>query len=129
MVAEERTGLLDANSLQRQQDVVRAIHWGRSLGFRDLYEKLLESCTANLSWAICQRIKRGLSDAGSPGVYAKDSVYLKGWWQVSKWLKEGGNIDHLYVGKVGLHHPITEWIENGWVQPCKAPQFWKKLND
>ena len=124
MLAEEKTGLLSPNSLQRQKDVVRAIHWGKDLGFQDLYAKLLENCTASLAWAICQRIKRGLRCPEEPGVYAKDSVYLRGWWTVKQWLLQGGNIDHLYVGKVGIHHPIAEWLEQGWLIPCKAPIFW-----
>jgi hypothetical protein len=127
MIAEEKMGVLSYNSLKRQQDVVRAIYWGKELGFTELYQKLVQHCSSSLSWAICQRIKRGLAEPDKPGVYAKDSVYLRGWQNVTKWLSSGGNIDHLYVGKVGLHHPIEEWIEMGWLQPCKAPEFWQEV--
>ena len=125
MLAEEKTRLLSPNSLQRQQDVVRAIHWGRSLGFRDLYTRLRNQCSPSLAWAICQRIKRGLKDAEQPGVYAKDSVYLRGWKSVRDWIAQGGDIDLLYVGKVGIHHPIEDWIAQGWLTPQRAPLFWK----
>lgn len=124
MVAEETSGTASPGVLARQSHVVNAIDQARSMGFRPLYELMCERVSPGLAWGICLRVKRGLSAPEQPGVYAKDSVYLAGRNKVRKWLDEGGDIAHLYVGKVGLSDPIAEWLEQGWITPQPVPQLW-----
>jgi hypothetical protein len=127
MVAERLGGIQSQGNLARQAEVVRAIDMGRRMGFRELYNDIRLRCGPNLAWSICLRIKRGLKRPELPGVYAKDSVYLAGWKHVEKWLAQGGDIRWLYVGKVGTHHPVGEWLEQGWIQLEEVPAVWKKL--
>ena len=75
--------------------------------------------------AVALRVKRGLGAPGRPGVYAKDSVYLRGRMGVHRWLEAGGQIEHLYVGKVGTSDPVMEWISQEWVQLRAVPELWR----
>ncbi len=124
MVAEEVSGTASPGVLSRQLEVVRAIDHGRTAGFQEVHDALSERVGPGLAWGISLRIKRGLEDPSLPGVYAKDSVYLAGRTLVRAWLDDGGDISELYVGKVGLHHPVTEWMAEGWVTPQRVPSFW-----
>jgi len=124
MVAEETSGTASPGVLARQAHVVNAIDQARSLGFRQLYEFMCERVSRGLAWGICLRVKRGLCAPEEPGVYAKDSVYLAGRNKVRQWLDEGGDISHLYVGKVGLTDPVSEWLEQGWISLQPVPLLW-----
>ena len=124
MLAEETSGTASPGVLARQSHVVWAIDQARNLGFRELYEALCERVSKGLAWGICQRVKRGLADPGRPGVYAKDSVYLAGRMSVKHWLASGGDIAHLYVGKVGIDDPVGEWLDQGWVTQQPVPALW-----
>ena len=126
MLAEEKTNLLSKNTLSDQTHLVWAIDQARHLGFRELYEQLKLRVGPRMSWVICLRIKRGLSRPEEPGVYAKDSVYLKGYIRVQNWLKNGGDIQHLYVGGVDISHPVEEWLKKGWITLQSCPVFWKQ---
>ena len=124
MVAEEVSGTSSPGVLSRQIEVVRAIDHAKTAGFKEVYQTLLERVVPGLAWGICLRIKRGLADPSIPGVYAKDSVYLAGRTQVRAWLDAGGDISHMYVGKVGLHHPVEQWLNDGWIKSQPVPALW-----
>lgn len=124
MITEERAGVDAPGVLARQVQVVRAIDMARSMGFRDLYEALVDELGPGLAWGICLRIKRGLAQPGQPGVYAKDSVYLAGRMAVQRWLADGNDVQLLYVGKVGVADPIEDWVAQGWVELRQVPPSW-----
>lgn len=125
LVAEEHAGVAAPGGLARQQQVVRAIDHARTAGFREVYERLAREAGADLAWGITQRIKRGLARPELPGTYAKDSVYLRGYRLVRRWLDQGGATEHLYVGKVGVQDPVAAWLADGWVQPAPLPALWR----
>ena len=125
LLAEEHTGTISPSTLHRQQHVISAIHMARELGISELYTQLRQNCSASLAWNIALRVKRGLKDPEQPGVYAKDSVYLVGWFELRKWLMNGGSLISLYVGKVGIEHPIDKWIEAGLLSRQSVPQCWQ----
>lgn len=124
MVAEHHTGLASPGVLARQAEVLQAIDLGRRAGFRDVYTDLAARVGPNLAWGICLRIKRGLARPELPGVYAKDSVYLAGMRQVERWLGQGGDLRHLYVGKVSVDDPVRQWLDQGWVRLGAVPAMW-----
>lgn len=124
MVGEEVSGTSSPGVLNRQLEVLRAIKHARTAGFKEVHDTLRDRVGPGLAWGVTLRIKRGLSDPSLPGVYAKDSVYLAGRTKVRAWLDDGGDIAKLYVGKVGLHHPVEEWLKEGWVTPQPVPSFW-----
>jgi len=124
LVAEEQVGAASPGVLSRQVEVVRSIHRARDLGFRDLYNDIAARHSPGLAWGICLRIKRGLARPDLPGVYAKDSVYLRGRMRVHRWLQDGNDIRSLYVGKVGLDDPVEAWMKQGWLRPGNLPPLW-----
>ena len=128
MYAEEVAGVAAPGTLHRQLQVVRAIHLARREGFRAVFDAIRAAHGAGLAWSICHRIKRGLARPEEPGVYAKDSVYLVGRMRVARWLHQGGDIAHLYVGKVGLDDPVTDWLAEGWLRLRPVPRLWERLS-
>ncbi len=91
----------------------------RDQGFTGLYRGLEPLIGAEGAWTTCLRVKRGLRDPELPGVYAKDRVYWLGWCAVTRFESAGGDVGLLGVGKVGLHHPVAEWIARGWLSPLE----------
>ncbi len=122
--SEERVGALGEGFERRQLALHRAVMHARSAGFREVYAETSKEVGAGVAYSICARIKRGLGDAGLAGVYAKDTVYLRGYRDVSRWLAAGGDLSWLYTGKVGISHPIGDWIAEGLLRPGVAPGFW-----
>lgn len=69
-----------------------------NLTFRECFEKLKSfGIDSDTCWETTYRAFRG-------GGYLKDHVYLEGYYKVKEFLKNGGNLDDLYVGKIGLKH-------------------------
>jgi hypothetical protein len=124
MVSEAHAGHDAPGVLARQVDVVRAIDLARQLGFRALYEVLSDDLGPGLAWGIALRIKRGLGRPDLPGVYAKDSVYLRGQQLVQRWLRDGNDPALLYTGKVSVTDPVQDWLDQGWLKPGRVPPTW-----
>lgn len=124
LLAESRVAGLGADFFARQQLFLDAIALARGLGFREVFATLAEQVPSGLAWGLTLRVKRGLARPGEPGVYAKDSVYARGWRRVSAWLEAGGDLARLYVGKVAVEHPVEAWIAEGWVRPMPVPDLW-----
>lgn len=129
LMAEERMGAASPGVLNRQAVVVEAIDLARTMGFREVYNHISQRHSPGLAWGVCLRIKRGLANPGEPGVYAKDSVYLRGRMLVHQWLADGNDVRHLYVGKVGVSDPVADWVAQGWLQPCEPPRMWQQHTD
>ena len=90
--------------------------------FRECFESLKKF---NLSdeelWNICLRIYRG-------GGYVKDHVYLEGFMEVENFLKNGGNLKKLFVGKVGIKdlEIVDKLLKEGILkEPTILPDFVK----
>lgn len=124
LLAEERAGVSSPSVLPRQQLVARAIRVATQVGFRELHDWICAQGHPDMAWGVSLRVKRGLADPGKPGVYAKDSVYLRGRMAVADWLAAGGSMAQLYVGKVGHQDPVARWIDEGWVAPRPVPAVW-----
>lgn len=124
LCAELRVGGLGAGFLDRQQLFLDAVALAHEAGFRDVYTALLARVPPSVAWGLTLRVKRGLAQPGLPGVYAKDTVYARGFRAVHAWLAAGGDVARLYVGKVGLAHPVDAWVAEGWLTPAAAPPLW-----
>jgi hypothetical protein len=103
--------------------VCRAILWAQEMGFRDLFDRIVEVAGPAMAWGISVRLKRGIADPSLPGVYAKDVVYYRGEIRVAKWLQSGGSLSTLYVGKVGLEHPVEQWLSEGLLGSREVPEL------
>ena len=49
-------------------------------------------------------MKRGIHDTTNPGGFLKDHAYLWGRMLVEEYVVAGGDLEPLYVGKIGLEH-------------------------
>jgi hypothetical protein len=57
------------------------------------------------AWKRASRTARGVTDLSVPGICSlKDRIYLQGYLNVSRFLESGGDLQRLYVGKVGIQH-------------------------
>ena len=125
LYAEECFGAAAPVNSWRQGLVVQAVSWAETMGFRELFERLAEQGGVPLAWGISLRVKRGLRYPDRPGVYGKDIVYFRGLRVVRRWLQNGGDLSQLYVGKVGVHHPVADWLSEGLVVRGPVPDLFR----
>lgn len=115
LFAEAEVEGLPEGTAERLALFAAAARRAREQGFSGLYRGLEPLVGAGAAWTTCVRLKRGLRDPELPGVYAKDRVYWLGWCAISAFVASGGDLGRLGVGKVGLHHPVEEWLAEGWI--------------
>ncbi len=111
---EERYGVLSFANLKKKAIQLYAVSIGRTMSFRQLFDvlKLVESPTN--AFYSTYRVKRGLSDTSKPGIYAKDHVYMTGFWRVRKRLVDDPTLyEKLYAGKIGWKQ--VKWVDKGWL--------------
>ncbi len=83
----------------RTVGVERALH--RS--FFEVFEHLIGfNLHPDSAWDICVRVKRGLRDTSRLGAFTKDHHYFKGYLEIKQYLKKGGDLRDLYVGKINV---------------------------
>lgn len=61
-------------------------------------KKLGEKAARNLTL----KTKRGLSDTSKKGGIAKQAIYTRGALMIDNFVKQGGNLSELYIGKISL---------------------------
>ncbi len=80
--------------------------------------------TKSMAFTIVMRIFRG-------GGLTKDIIYLRGFMEILKYIKNGGDLDPLYVGKISSAHiPIISELQMRGIlkhAPLK-PSFYKRDN-
>lgn len=126
LVAEELAQASSPGTAWRQGVVLQAVEWAREMGFYELHRRIAREADPGLAWGISERLKRGLADPGQPGVYAKDAVYYQGYRRVKAWMAQGGEVEHLYVGKVGVEDPVDQWLREGLVTPQPVPALLRR---
>lgn len=84
--------------------LVVAVYMAMKMGFRELFEFLQQTydLSDDLAWKICVKAKRGTGDQAKPGAFTKDIAYFKGEREVTKFIKDGGSISELYMGKITI---------------------------
>lgn len=123
LVAEELAQASSPGTAWRQGVVLQAVEWAKEVGFYELHRRIAREADPGLAWGISERLKRGLADPGAPGVYAKDAVYYQGYRRVKQWLADGGAVEQLYVGKVGVSDPVDQWLQDGLVTLQPVPEL------
>lgn len=84
---------------------VVALHLAKKMSFCDLFHYLRNTydLTEDLAWKLCIKSKRGFKDTVVSGAFTKDALYFTGHREVEKFIKKGGKIEDLYVGKITIH--------------------------
>ncbi len=102
---------------------VLAVDYALRKGFRETFNELNKYFSKEISFRLTLRAKRGLGDTSHPGACTKDLNYLKGYIALKDFISEGGDINKLYYGKIGLEHiHILEKIP-GLINPAFLPVF------
>lgn len=100
--AEYCSGLLDDTQLRIYAGRVIAVDYALQHGFKETYSYLRKFFAKRQALKLTIRVKRGLSDTSQPGAYTKDAVYLKGFLEIQHFVKKGGDIRSLFIGKIGI---------------------------
>jgi len=93
--------------------------------FADTREYLQETLgyDAEKALNITISMKRGLVDTSYPGAFTKSVVYYRGLRAIEQYVKDGGDLTRLYVGKIALEDlELIEKIE-GLEAPLILPSF------
>ncbi|NQU79815.1 DUF1704 domain-containing protein [Candidatus Woesearchaeota archaeon] len=104
VVNEERFGLLNKENMKNYAARAVAVKMAMNRSFSDIFRYLLTFFNPATAFRIATRAKRGLSDTSKPGGCPKDYVYIDGYIKVKDFISNGGNINDLYIGKVGIEH-------------------------
>ena len=72
-------------------------------GFAEAINKLVDlGLKRNIAQRHVLRTKRGLSDTSKPGGITKQVIYTRGALKIEKFIKKGGDIRDLYIGKIDV---------------------------
>lgn len=101
---EVKAGTLTNDVLKNYAGRVIAVDTSLRSSFSTVYTNLLEFFPREEAWILALRAKRGISDTSRHGAFTKDHTYLSGYYLVKDFVRKGGNIKSLYVGKIGVQH-------------------------
>lgn len=99
---EEKTNNLD--KFQERLYAARALGVALALerDFFSVFSELSQYLSQNLAYRITERIKRGIRDTSQRGGFSKDYYYISGREKIREYVKSQGDIQILFVGKIGL---------------------------
>ncbi len=121
--SEEKNNVLDQQRLAVCAARVVAVDRALKSSFSEVFQYLSEFFDDELAWEITVRVKRGLSDTSMPGGFTKDYLYLKGYYEVKKYVENGGSIRDLYVAKIGIGDIACIKKIKGLVPPKYIPSY------
>jgi uncharacterized protein (TIGR02421 family) len=104
VVNEERFGLLNNENLKNYAARAIAVQMAMTKSFSEIYNYLLQFFKPATAFRLATRAKRGIADTSKPGGCSKDYVYIEGYLKVKEYLENGGSINQLYAGKIGVEH-------------------------
>ena len=128
-------GLAIYNQEQVAPEVTEKYFWNAALvvmiyvaqkgSFKDVYEKARSmGYSEGRAFQFAIKAKRGLEDTGQPGAFTKDLIYFRGKQMIEEFVKNGGDLRRLYMGKIDL--PSLEEVEQlpFMVAPKYVPGFY-----
>lgn len=104
VVNEELHGHLNKKIMRNYIGRVIAVDAGLKGSFNYVFKELSKYFIAETAFKLAMRAKRGISDTSKSGGLTKDYLYLDGYFKVKKYLEDGGDINKLYYGKIGVEH-------------------------
>lgn len=103
---------------------VVAIDIGLENSFSDVFNWLLSQGIAkDRAFKTAAKIKRGLSDTSKGGAFTKDLVYFEGAKAIAEFVKNGGDLKRLYIGKIALEDLDVASKIPGIVAPKYLPKW------
>ncbi|OGJ54082.1 hypothetical protein A3D11_00570 [Candidatus Peribacteria bacterium RIFCSPHIGHO2_02_FULL_49_16] len=89
-----------------------AVHFATSHSFAETRAFLLDmGYNEDRAITATVQLKRGLTNTSQHGVFAKGIVYFRGMQKIEHFVKNGGDIKKLYIGKIAIEDlPLIEKI-------------------
>ncbi|MBN1639580.1 MAG: DUF1704 domain-containing protein [Ignavibacteriales bacterium] len=132
VINESNTNASDLISSFRYNIWIIAIKKALESSFRELFSFLTEEYNIPQfeAWRIACRVKRGLENTSEKGAYTKDHIYISGKFNLDSFIRSGGDINKLYVGKIGLQqiNIIETMLELNQIFPAKYLPVFKNVN-
>jgi alpha-L-glutamate ligase-like protein/uncharacterized protein (TIGR02421 family) len=83
--------------------IVKATDLALKHSFVEVYDELIKiGLPREKAFKISLKLKRGLKNTSQKGAFTKDYLYFEGQLQVEKFIRSGGNLKDLYLGKFNL---------------------------
>jgi len=120
---EERNNCLNNFVLKVYAGRVLAVEQALKGSFGDTFKSLSRYFTKNTAWRLTLRAKRGISDTSKPGAFTKDIAYLMGYYSIKDFVENGGDINKLYYGKIGIDDIDKLDSIPGLINPKVLPMF------
>jgi hypothetical protein len=72
--------------------------------FAEAYDKLVNEYgfSKNRAKTLCLKTKRGMHDTSEKGGIAKQAIYFRGALKIDQYVKNGGDLKELYIGKISI---------------------------
>jgi len=121
---EEKAGILSDKTIKIYAGRVLAVNLALKHSFSEIYTEMLKHFHRTTAWKLTMRAKRGLGDTKIHGGCTKDHVYLKGYYEIKKYLEKGGDLNKLYYGKINLDHVNSL----GKIEDLKEPLYYPNFN-
>ncbi|MFH1234990.1 MAG: tyrosine/phenylalanine carboxypeptidase domain-containing protein [Candidatus Diapherotrites archaeon] len=127
VVNESIFGLLHAEQMKNYAGRVLAVDFAMKNSFLETFKFLCDFFPQEQAYRLAQRAKRGMNDTSMPGAFTKDYFYFEGALEVMDFLREGGELEKLYYGKISLADvPELEGIPR-LVKPKFLPKYPKNI--
>ncbi len=123
VINEELSNCLNKGILKIYAGRVLAINKALKSSFSETFGYLKTYFSDKTAWKLTVRAKRGLGDTALHGACTKDINYLKGYIKLKSFIKNGGNINKLYYGKIGIQHIGVIKNIPGLIDPSILPIF------
>ena len=95
--------------------------------FSEVFKKLTAlGISEEQAFRSCLKAKRGFNDSSKPGAFTKDYIYYKGYYEVKKFIENGGKLSDLYMGKMDLKDLTMVKGINGITEAKILPKWLKK---
>lgn len=80
-----------------------AIHYSLSHSFVETFHKLIaKRISPKQAFKSTLKAKRGFYNTDKKGAFTKDFIYFRGYYQIENFVKNGGNLKDLYLGKINI---------------------------
>ncbi len=80
-----------------------AVDLAYKASFREVYNFCCDwGMTSDMAWDMAVKCKRFFGDTSKPGAYTRQLIYTEGMWEVEDFVKNGGKLKDLFVGKIRI---------------------------
>lgn len=129
---EKRAKVMDKNMLKEYAYRVLAVDKALNSSFCETYDFIKQYISdKEKAWDLTVRVKRGLKNTRKKGAFTKDHIYLKGFLEVSEFIKNQSGLHLLHYGKINTRQalliPSIDGLKNPFI--ILKSHFKKHIHD